>query len=364
MTLPQLINSEDALHQAILLWSQAPWLTVDTEFVREETYYPQLCLVQISDGTNAACVDAVALKELSSLWSLLLDGSRTKVLHAASQDLEIFVQLGGNCPAPLFDTQIAAGLLGIGDQIGYAGLVQHGLGITVDKSLSRTNWARRPLNAAELAYALDDVRHLSVLYPRLREQLAERGRLAWLEEDCAAQAQADRYRPTPELEWRRVKGLGKIEAPAQHRAAALATWREKIAIARNRPRRWILADDSLLRIAERQPDSIEQLKLLGALSDKALERWGSDILSVLQSPTGDLSVRLLNDERPDPAHRALVQRLQALVREVAEREDVPATMLASRSDLEAIIELGGAARSAALRGWRRALIGDALLAAI
>lgn len=235
------VDTQAALSEFLPRWKAAPFLALDTEFIREQTYFPQLCLIQVGDGQDAVCVDPLAGLDLQPLLAVLNAPGSERVFHAAGQDLEIFVRLAGRSPEPLFDTQVAAGLLGYGEQVGYAGLIDKLIGVKLDKSLSRTDWARRPLTAPEIAYAADDVRHLADVYPRLLRELEERGRLAWLREDCAAMADPARYRISPETEWKRLKGLVRMDAKAQHVAAKLAAWREVLAEQRDRPRRWILA---------------------------------------------------------------------------------------------------------------------------
>src|SRR3546814_113419 len=242
-----LIQTPEALAAHAARWAQCAWLTIDTEFVRVDTYYPKLCLVQIGDPERAVCIDTLAFDDLTPLLDVLYAPTSINVFHAASQDLEILVRLRGNCPQPLFDTQIAATLLGIGDQIGYAGLIDKRLGITLDKSLSRTDWARRPLKDAELAYAAADVSHLATIYGALQDELAAAGRLGWLAEDCARLADASHYVTRPEDAWQRLRGLARMDARAQTVAAALAAWRETEAQNRDRPRKWIIDDDAIYR---------------------------------------------------------------------------------------------------------------------
>jgi ribonuclease D len=356
-----LITDAAACADAIAQLSASPWLTVDTEFVREETYWPQLCLVQVGDAKCQMTFDALALGDLTPLFDLLKRPGIPKVFHAASQDLEIFVHRDGVAPEPVFDTQIAAGLLGIGDQLGYAGLVDKRLGVKLDKSLSRTDWARRPLSAAELAYAEDDVRHLGAFYPELRDELIAAGRLAWLEEDCTRLARRERYLPRPERAWERLKGLARLPAQAQHVAAALASWRETTAEARNRPRKWILADDALYRLAERQPTSMDQLSALQALPPKLLERQGKTLLDVIAAVRQSRAAALAVEWVPDSAQKALFQQLAAHNRETAAALNIPASMLATRADLEALVTKGAAACTPLLEGWRREVAGAELL---
>ena len=356
-----LIDTDAALQAAVDAFAGRDWLTVDTEFVREETYWPQLCLIQVGDGRSEIAVDATRIKDLSPLLALLQNPATISVFHAASQDLEIFVRLRGAAPTPVFDTQIAASLLGIGDQLGYAGLVEKRLGLTVDKSLSRTNWARRPLSAAELAYAEDDVRHLAVIYPALRDELIARGRLGWLEEDCARLSRPERYQPQPEAAWERLKGLARLTANAQHVAAALAAWRERLAEARDRPRKWILADDALYKIAERMPGDADQLAGLQVLPPKTLERHAGELLRVVAGSRDSGAPALALDQLPSEAQKARTQKLLARVREIALELGIPSSLLAPRADVEAVALHGAEADVPLLSGWRREVAGEALL---
>lgn len=356
-----LIDTPAAYAEALAFFASSPWLAVDTEFVREETYWPQLCLVQVGDPRRQVAFDAIKLPDLQPLLDLLLRTDSLKVFHAASQDLEIFVHLGGSAPTPLFDTQLAASLLGLGDQLGYAGLVEKRLGLKVDKSLSRTNWSRRPLSEAELAYAEDDVRHLSEMFPSLREELIQRGRLEWLEEDCARLSRPERYRVHPEDAWDRLKGIGRLPAPAQHVAAALAAWREKIAESRNRPRKWILADDALYKLAERQPDSLAQLTALQVLPPKTVERHGNALLQVVAESRGSTAPVLALDGLLSDAQKSLIQKLANRSREIATELGIPPSLLAPRADIEAVALQGPSARVPVLDGWRRQVAGEALL---
>ncbi|MGH8518264.1 MAG: ribonuclease D [Panacagrimonas sp.] len=358
----QLVDTQDVLTEFLQRWKGAPFLALDTEFIREQTYYPQLCLVQVGDLHDAACLDPLAAGiDLQPLLDRLADPATTYVFHAAGQDLEIFVRLAGRCPAPLFDTQIAAALLGYGEQLGYAGLIEKLVGVRLDKSLSRTNWARRPLSAAELAYAGDDVRHLADVYPRLLAELEEKGRLAWLREDCEAMTDPARYRPAPENEWKRLKGLARMNAPAQHVAARLAAWRETIAEQRDRPRRWILPDEAIYLLAERRPQSLRQLGDLQALPPKSLDRHGEALLGLIEQGAATDALPLLVDARADDAEKQRLKRLLDRARAIATELGIPASLLAPRADIEALAAQGEKAPVALLRGWRREVAGEELL---
>jgi len=355
------LSSDLALKEYCARWSTRPWLAVDTEFVRVDTYYPILCLVQISDGETHACIDVLAIQDPAPLWELLHNPRIIKLLHAASQDYEIFVQLTGRCPAPLFDTQTAATLLGIGDQIGYAGLIENLLGLPVDKSLSRTNWQRRPLTEAELAYAAADVEHLAAIYPRLHQQLAETGRLGWLAEDCARASQPATYVTRPADAWRRLKGLARMSPGAQQVAARLAEWRETEAQARNRPRKWILDDDPVYRIAERQPGDLAALEQLQVLPPKTLERHGAALLQCVATGLQRQSLALAIEPELSGPQKALLQAVQTRVRELAAALKLPAGFLGPKADLLELVLQGGAADIPLLQGWRREQAGAAIL---
>ena len=354
-----LIETPEALQRLMNRLAGRPWIAVDTEFVRERTYFAQLCLVQIGDAEEQACIDALAV-ELSPLWDFLAQPDLTVVLHAASQDLELFAQHAGDCPRPLWDTQVAAALLGIGDQIGYAGLVKARLGLELDKSLSRTDWSKRPLTGPALTYAADDVRHLATMYPSLEADLAALGRTQWLEEDCQRLCDLDRYKPDPDSAWQRLRGLGRQSPPVQHRVAALARWREIEAVNRNRPRKWILPDDVLYAIAHANPGTREQLAGCGEIPPRLVERHGQALLDVLASIEADVEPLVL-DDRPDAEHKAKVKALAERVRSEAEALNLPSSMLAPRAEIERLARDGDAAEALALTGWRREVIGRKLL---
>lgn len=355
-----LIQTADALDRQLQDWRAAPWLAVDTEFVREQTYYAQLCLIQIGDGRSNVCVDGLALN-LAPLFQLLAQSSILKVFHSAGQDLELFVQNAGDCPRPLFDTQIAAALLGHGEQLGYAGLVERRLGIAVDKSLSRTDWSRRPLPEPALAYAADDVRHLAALYPDLRAELEQRGRLGWLEEECQRLTETTRYRPEPARAWRTVKGLGRLAPAEQHLAARLAAWREEEALRRNRPRRWILDDAAICQIAVRKPQTAADLGMIEGVPAKLAARAGEDLLALLREPAAE-AAPLVTEIRYSPTQKQQIQRMLERLRTRAAQEQIAPSLVGTRSDVETLVLEGAAADIPLLRGWRLELLGRELLA--
>ncbi|MFZ1862467.1 MAG: ribonuclease D, partial [Candidatus Competibacter sp.] len=240
MSDPLYIADHAALVAFCARLDRCSWLALDTEFVREQTFYPQLCLIQIAIPGQVACIDPLALPSLEPLLERLYDPSITKVLHAAYQDLEIFFYLGGTVPAPVFDTQLAALVLGVGDQLGYAALVKQMLGVELAKAHTRADWRQRPLPPEWLAYAADDVRYLEALYTRQLARLRERGWSEALAEDFQALTDPERYRPQPQEAWRRIREQHRLRGLPLAVLRSLTAWREEQAIQQDRPRRWIL----------------------------------------------------------------------------------------------------------------------------
>lgn len=357
------IDHPEALNDLVADWAGAPWIGLDTEFVRERTYYARLCLIQLAGPKGVAVVDPIALRDWTALFALLDDPGSVKILHAAGQDLELLHQARpGRLPAPLFDTQIAAALLGHPPQSGYGALVQKTLGITLPKLHTRSDWSRRPLSDAELAYAADDVRYLATLHDRLTADLQRQGRLSWAEAEHAALADPARYRLDPDRAWLRI-GAGRMLAPeAQGALRALAAWRERAAEARDLPRQWLLKDDVLLHWAEHRPDSTAGLTDGITVSPALLQRHADEWLVAIREGAADPPASL---PAPYPLPPALEQRLKhlgRLVRSRAEELGLDAAVLAPRRELEALVL--GTRDTQVLRGWRREIIGEALLAAL
>lgn len=361
MTQPEIITDPAALADALDYAGQAEWLALDTEFVREDSYFPRLCLIQVAVGERLFLIDCIALSDLRPLSVLLANERTLKVLHAVDQDAEVLLHAVGQVPKPLFDTQVAAALLGLGDQIGYAGCVQELLAVELGKGHQRTNWARRPLRDEELRYAADDVRHLGPLYLELRRRLEAAGRLDWLQEDCAAWCDPARYQTRPEDAWNRVKGLGRLPADQQQTAARLAAWREREAINRNRPRRWILGDEVLLALSSVQPRTAQQLAEVQGVPAGLRKSPQALLEAINRKADSDLAL-VVDSGRPDPRIRALTRRLQDIVGGRAEQLGVPNSVLAPRRDLERLAR--GDRGINALRGWRRQVVGEPLLEAL
>ncbi len=339
------------------------WLTLDTEFLREKTYRPRLCLLQVANPDVIACIDPLAVEDLSPLLDLLYDPAITKVLHAAHQDLEIFFDLRGEVPAPVFDTQIAATLLGHGDQIGYGNLVKAELGIELEKAHARADWCHRPLDNAQLTYAADDVRHLRDVYLQQNTRLAELGREQWLQADFDDMVDPARYHNPPEKAWLRVKGSNRLKGVQLAVLQAVAAWREEQAQQSNRPRRWILKDEVLLDMAKQTPATLDKLGRIRGLEGSTVQRHGEVLLQRIseakklpreQWPEPKTGPRLPQEQEP------LVDMLMALLREQCQRQHISPSAVAGRRELELL--LLGEHDIQLLHGWRAAIAGESLLA--
>lgn len=351
------IDHPDGLHalKAALVGS-AP-LALDTEFLRERTYRPQLCLVQLAHGELSSCVDPLAIQDLRPLAELLSNPGQVKVLHAAGQDLEVLHQRLGILPAPLFDTQIAAVLCGMGEQIGYAALVERLFSVQLDKAHSRTDWSQRPLSDEQLDYALDDVRYLTEAHAILAERLERLGRLTWMEQDCAAQLDPERWTPDPLEAWRRLKGWQRLPAAAFPRLRQLAAWRERRAQALDRPRRWVMDDETLAQLATRPPANIHAL-LHGNALPPGLRGAADEIMAALDAAARD-------DTPPPPAwtpmrgeERERLDRLTRALDTLARELDLPPGLLITRGELERLAR--GHADPGQIQGWRGELLAEPL----
>lgn len=353
------ITDPNELARALDALRDEPWVAVDTEFLRERTYYAQLCLVQIGTPDTAFCIDPLALDDLTPLRDLLANKNITKVFHAAFQDLEILLQATGEVPQPVFDTQVGAALLGHADQIGYARLVQAMLGVELEKAHSRTAWSRRPLKADELEYAADDVRYLAQLYPQMRKQLEQRGRLEWLAAEFEALADPGHYRTEPEDAWRRAKGWKRLKPSQQQALAPLAAWRERTAIAANRPRGWIIKDDVLLDLARRRPQDAQELANIRGLPGAVTQKHGQTLLELIAEARKQPAEPLASvPKRLTPEQEPLVDLLMATLRARAAEVDISPGALASRRDLEQMV--AGNTNASPLQGWRRSAVGELL----
>lgn len=361
-SLQPIVTTIAALADLAAQLEAADIIGLDTEFLRERTYRAELCLVQVASSQQAACVDPLALPDLAPLVPALTALRALKVLHASRQDLEVLYPAVG-LVRPVFDTQIAAALTGLPAQVGYGELVRRLLGKELDKSHTRTDWTRRPLSAEQIAYALDDVLYLPPLKQLLEEQLDKLDRLAWLAEELAALGDPQAFIVDPEQVWLRVKGLRGLDPGRQRLAQSLAAWRERRAKDRNRPRGWILDDMALREIVMRVPRSLEAFNGVPELQPGVIKHSGEELLAIVQAtgiddPPPPVEFR----SRPDPAMMALVKKLVTINQSVAAELKLSPEILATRRDLELLAE--GRQDLPPLRGWRRCVIGEKLLAAL
>lgn len=339
----------------------AEWIALDTEFLREKTYYPKLCLLQIATPDTVACIDPLALNDLSPLLDIIFDEGIIKVMHSGRQDMEIFFNIHGKPPSPVFDTQIAALLLGYAEQIGYANLVKEVLGIELDKLHTRADWSQRPLSADQLKYAADDVVYLAEIYRKMTAQLTEMGRLEWLAGDFERLASPDLYGNPPEQAWLKVKGGNRLKGASLSVLQALANWREVTAQQKDRPKGWILRDDALIDIARHRPASLEALGRIRGLSEGLVRNSGKVLVELVRDaadkqplpfPDTGKRVKLTSDQG------ALVDVMMALVRMSGEHNDLNPAVLASRKQLEQLVL--GKTDIAVMQGWRKKFVGEQL----
>lgn len=365
-----LITNQEELNTACGLLAEAPYITIDTEFMRERTYWPKLCLLQLARaggdwGDEAVyLVDPLADIDLEPVFALMADTTTLKVFHAARQDIEIFVNLVGAVPSPIFDTQVAAMVCGYGDQVGYETLVKKIAKAQLDKSSRFTDWSRRPLSSKQLKYAAGDVTHLRVVYESLRDQLAKSGRASWVDAEMAVLRSVETYVVEPDEAWRRVKTRSS-DPRFLAVVKSVAKWREEEAKRRDVPRGRILKDDAVLEVAAGKPKTREQL-----LASRSLQREGRKpeicdaILAAVAegeaAPPEQPPKNPRQHMRPKPGAQALSDLLKVLLKAKADDLGVAQRLIASASELEDLAQ-GLRDGVKALDGWRNEAFGaDAL----
>ncbi len=360
----QPITTTSELAAACRRMASHPFVTIDTEFLRETTYYPLLCVAQMASPDEAAVIDALAPGiDLAPFLALMADDKVMKVFHAARQDIEIVWHRAKLIPHPIFDTQVAAMVLGYGDSISYDQLVQRITGDTLDKSHRFTDWTRRPLSDAQLSYAISDVTHLRDVYLALIDDLKRRGRADWVEDEMHVLTSPETYRMEPENAWQRLKT--RLRKPKELAVLIeVAAWREREAQSRDVPRSRVLKDDAIADIAVQAPTTIEKLKSLRSLP-KGFERsrWGEAIVAAVGRGLARDVKTLPRPARLPPAANgtAVVELLKVLLRMISERHHVAAKVIATVDDLDRIAA-DDAAEVPALGGWRRELFGEKALA--
>jgi len=360
-----LITRTEDLAAACAKLSAAPFIAVDTEFMREQTFWPRLCLVQIASEDTEVLIDSMAPGiDLKPLFDLMVDETVLKVFHSARQDVEIVHHLAGVIPHPIFDTQVAAMVCGFGEAVSYSMLVKRLLGRNLDKTSRFTDWSRRPLSERQLTYAIGDVTYLRDLYPKLRAQLDQSERASWLNEEMAVLTDPATYELHPEQAWRRLKM--RVKTPkALAVLMELAAWREREAQTQDVPRARILKDEALYDIAGQAPRSVEELGSLRSLHNGfARSQRGRAVLEAVargleRDPKTVPPVQ--RGEPMPPEAQAVVDLLRVLLKATAGRHGVAPKLIATSDELEQIARSDDA-DAAALRGWRRKLFGEDALA--
>jgi ribonuclease D len=360
-----MIETTAALEEACNKLAQSDFITIDTEFLRETTFWPQLCLIQMASPDLEVLVDPLAKGlDLKPFFELMGNPSVTKVFHAARQDIEIIYHLGNLVPHPIFDTQVAAMVCGFGDSVSYDQLVSRTKNVHIDKSSRFTDWSRRPLSEKQLEYALADVTHLRDVYLYLKAELEREGRALWLTEEMAILEAPSTYDLHPDDAWLRLKS--RLRKPTELAVVKfVAAWREREARSRNVPRSRVLKDDAIYEIAQQQPKDAEAMSRLRTIP-KGWERSASGA-AIIEAVNAALA--LPKTEMPHaPKHvhvpegtAAAVELLKVLLKLISDREGVAAKVIANTDDLEKIASEGENAEVAALSGWRRDLFGDTAL---
>lgn len=356
------VTDDAGLRELVDRLRQSDAVGIDTEFMREKTYYARLCLVQLAADGVEAIVDPLAVSDLSPLCDLLGDPGVVKVLHAGTQDLEIFYRICRRPIAPVFDTQVAATLAGFQQQVGYGAMVQELLGVKLDKGDSYTDWSRRPLSDTQIEYALNDVRYLPEAHRRLSEKLETQGRLDWLAADFKRLEDPTTFEVEPRELWRRVKRVSALNRRQLAVAREVAAWREHEAMRRNVPKRWVLGDESIIEVARRAPRDDSELSAIRGVPDKVGRGAVKGLLGAvshgLAVPDEELP-SLPKRRKPVGDVDAAVDLMVALVRRRAKENGVAMPLLASRDDLERLAA-GERDESPLMEGWRCTMVGNEL----
>jgi ribonuclease D len=360
---PLYIKTTDELLAFIASIGQPECLAVDTEFIREKSYYPQLCLLQLATPSQSAIVDPLGSCDLTALAPLMASDQVVKIFHAGDQDCAIILHELGVTPHPLFDTQRAAQLCGYPNQIGLGALVKQACGVSLDKSDSFSDWERRPLSDRQVEYALNDVRYLPGIYKRMEAKLAANGRLEWLREDFEHMSDPATYAVDPLRRWEKVKHTSSLNTRQLAVVRDLAAWRERRAQLKDWPRKWVLTDELIIEVAKRQPRTEAELYGIRTMREKLGAEQGREVLGVVEqalaTPERDLPVRKKVYIR-DPEQLPLIDMLAALLHARAHEHQVSSTYVATHDDL-ALLASGQREGVALLSGWRRELVGAEML---
>ncbi len=337
------------------------WIAIDTEFLREKTYYPIFCLLQIATPEWVVCIDPIALTDLTELFEAINKPNIVKVLHASRQDLEIFYQITGKVSSPVFDTQIAAPLLGFQENPGYAMLVSSFLNINLSKAHTRTDWSVRPLSQAQIQYAADDVIYLCKIYLIMCQKLEEFGRIDWLKKDFELLKNSELYQISPENAWLKIKGKNRLTGKQLAIAQVLSKWREQTAQIENKPKNWLIRDDLILELAKLKPQTVPELIKFRGMNDRTARRHGKVICQLINEAKDKAPIPINDKTKPSKKtqpQEAVLDVMTAIVRMRAHENSMNPIILASRKNLEKLLLEDG--DNSLLQGWRYSMVGKEL----
>ncbi|NND64432.1 MAG: ribonuclease D [Gammaproteobacteria bacterium] len=354
---PKLISSKRDLTSLCKKLKDSPVVAVDTEFVRDRSYYPKLGLVQIATPELIACIDPLAV-DLAPLYDILHSPDIEKIIHAARQDLEVLHLETDQVLSPLFDTQLAAAFIGMDRQVSYAGLVKLFCDKALKKSETQTPWLDRPLSDKQVYYAADDVRYLLHIHNLLQKRLKNARRLDWFNEESEKLFGTSSWDNDPNQAWQRIRGRGRLDIRSQTVLVELAAWREHEAKKQDKPRTWVINDGALLWLAENQPTAVDQLEDLRAA--EARKKYGEQLIKVIEDANKNVNKDSTTPKRGlSKDEREIVRDLQTLVAERAKGLNVDNTLLATRSDVTSFVR--NPAENPLTEGWRKEAIGDYLI---
>jgi len=356
-----MITTSQALKECCNELANSHFLALDTEFLREKTYFPKLALIQIANESSTYVIDPLAIDNLDDFFTLVNNPDITKVLHSARQDYEIFFNLQGHLPKPIFDTQVAASLLGYGEQIGYANLIKNLLDIDVDKSQTRTDWTKRPLNDKQLDYAASDVIHLAKVYPMMLKRLDELNRTNWLDDDFKQLTSEETFQADKRSMWKKIKSANRLPSKKLSIVQELADWRETQAILQDRPRKHVLSDDSIVDIANQQPDTISGIREIRQINPRLKEPDFKQLLECvrtgLNKPESEWP-KFASKHKPSMEQSAIVDILSVIVQISAAENQISPAFICNKKDLVKIV--CGDADSPLYKGWRKQLVGESI----
>jgi ribonuclease D len=355
------ITDQNKLNNFFEKCRKEKFLAVDTEFIRDNTYYPYLCLIQIAGVDFAGAIDPLAKLDMSPIWELLLNKNILKVFHSGRQDIEIFFKLMGEIPTPIYDTQIAAMFCGLGDQIGYEGLVNNFLGLSVNKQHQFTNWIQRPLSQSQIDYAVSDVTHLVKIFPLINKLIKDNNREDWVNKEIEHLTKKDLYQINPEEVWKKIK-LKNSNPQMLNLLKHLAHWRENECKKRNIPRTRLIKDDVLINISFSQPKTISEIKKIRAIPRNLSNNDFCQIIEVIERAlkTKREEWPLVSNSNSPKISKSCLELLKLLLKYCSEENGLAEKVIANTEDLRSILE-GEKKNMKVFTGWRKEIFGEMAL---